>query len=110
MSAQGNVLIAGPAQRIDSPSKFSMYCNATEILLNGWDVRINLMENVLPIDGKPVLVVHGSLVMSPVHAKAFLQGLMKAIGQHEEKFGELDVQKVLDVQNAMNAAATQPAG
>jgi hypothetical protein len=104
--AQPNVVIIGTPKRIDSPSKFSIYCSAAEILLSGWDVRINFMENVPPQEGNPIAIVHGSVVMSPVHAKGFLMGLSKAISQYEELFGELDAQKVLDVQNAASSTVT----
>lgn len=100
MTQQIDTIVVGVPERVDSPTKFSIYCSATEIFLSGWDVRINLMENIPPMGGKPIMQVHGSVVMSPVHAKAFLQGLAKSLGQYEEKFGEIDVQKVLDFQNA----------
>jgi hypothetical protein len=102
------VITAAIPERIDSPEKFSVYCSATEIFLSGWDVRINLMENIPPMGGRPTALVHGSVVMSPVHAKAFQQALKKAIDQYEEKFGELDVQRVLDAQNALTAMAVSP--
>lgn len=103
-----NLTLAGPPQRIDSPSKFSVYCNATEILASGWDVRINLMENIPPQDGKPVMLVHGSVVMSPVHAKAVLMALTKSIGQYEEKFGEIDAQKIIDFQSLSAQTSIPP--
>lgn len=107
MTPHDNAIVtAAIPERIDSPAKFSVYCSATEIFLSGWDVRINLMENIPPMGGRPAALVHGSVVMSPVHAKAFAQALSKAMAQYEEKFGEIDVQKVLDFQNAALAETT----
>jgi hypothetical protein len=106
MSTLGNVLISGNPQRTDSPEKFSVYCNATEVLISPWDVRINFMENIPPIEGVPVLLVHGSIVMSAIHAKALLKGLEKSISIYEEKFGDLDVQRVEDFQKAMLSEST----
>ena len=98
--SQSNVIIFGPPTRIDSPSKFSVYCNGTEFFMSGWDVRINFLENVPPQEGKPISVVHGSIVMSPVHAKAFLHAFSNTLRQYEEQFGEIDAQKVMDFQSA----------
>lgn len=108
MSTQDNVIVAGVPERIDSPDKFSVYCSATEIFLSGWDIRVNLLENIPPMGGSPKALVHGSVVMSPVHAKAFAQALSKSIAQYEEKFGEIDVQRVLDVQNTSSVASVSP--
>ena len=109
MSTQNNPMAAFTPRRIDSPTKFSVYCSATEIFLTGWDVRISLMENLPPVDGISTAIVHGSIVLSPIHAKALAQAMNTAIAQYEEKFGILDVQKVLDAQNAALAAAANPA-
>jgi hypothetical protein len=64
------------------------------------------MENIPPIEGVPVLLVHGSIVMSAIHAKALLKGLEKSISIYEEKFGDLDVQRVEDFQKAMLSEST----
>jgi hypothetical protein len=56
------------------------------------------MEIVPPKDGAPLAMVHGSVVMTPAHAKAFLTGLKQTIDVYEEKFGEIDVQRILDAQ------------
>lgn len=107
MTPQDSAVITVTApERIDSPEKFSVYSSATEIFLSGWDVRINLLENIPPMEGRPIALVHGSVVMSPVHAKAFAQALSKAMAQYEERFGEIDVQKILDFQNTTVAQTT----
>jgi len=106
MSPQNSVMFTANPQRIDSPTKFSVYCNSTEVLLSPWDMRINVMENIPPKEGQAQLMVHGSVVMSPVHAKALLQALAQTITLYEEKFGELDVQKILAAQKAMAEVAT----
>jgi hypothetical protein len=95
------IVITGVPERVDSPTKFTVYSNMTEVLLGGWDVRINFMENVPPKDGKGVAIVHGSVVMPPALAKAFLMGLKQTIDTYEEKFGEIDLQKIAEAQKAL---------
>jgi hypothetical protein len=102
MPANDNIsFITGTPERIDSPTKFAVYSNMAEVLLGGWDIRINFMEIVPPKDGKGIATVHGSVVMSPAHAKAFLSGLKQTIDMYEEKFGEIDLQRVLDAQKEL---------
>jgi|GEM_PF-946813 hypothetical protein len=37
---------------------------------------------------------HGTVVMSPTHAKAFLEAFQSTIKQFEEKFGEIDLGRI----------------
>ncbi len=96
MPLDNAVFITGVPERIDSPTKFSVYSNGAEVLSGAWDVRINFMENIPPEGGKPIAMVHGSVVMTPAHAKAFLNGLKQTIDLYEEKFGEIDNQKIIE--------------
>ena len=83
-----------PQHRIDSPSKFSIYCNSTEIGLSPWDVRIKLMEGLGGEAGVLEVMVHGTVVMSPLHAKAFLEALQRTIHIYEDNFGPIDISRV----------------
>lgn len=106
MPLDKTMIITGVPERVDSPTKFAIYSNMAEVLLGIWDIRINFMENVPPQGGKPMAIVHGSVVMSPAHAKAFLQGFKQTIDLYEEKFGEIDTQKILDIQKEVSSEAT----
>jgi hypothetical protein len=82
--------------RSDSPSKFSIYCNNTELALSPWDVRIKIMEMLGAEGGVVELIVHGSLAMSPQHAKAFSEALQKTIQIYEDNFGPIDISRSQD--------------
>ncbi len=104
MSEQAFKISSAPeAIRTDSPSKFSVYSNATEIGLSPWDIRIKFMENT-GTGGPLDLTVHGTIVMSPLHAKAFLTALQHTLSIYEEKAGELDFQKVIASFNPQSPA------
>jgi hypothetical protein len=107
MPSDSTIYIGGVPDRIDSPTKFSVYSNTTEVMLGAWDIRVNFMENIPPKDGKVAVMVHGSIVMSPAHAKAFLAGLKQTIDLYEDKFGEIDLQKILEAQKALVPTAIQ---
>lgn len=80
---------------IDSPSKFSVYSNSTEFGLSPWDVRMIIKEMTgPPVDNEAVIIHHGTIVMSPAHAKVFLGALQRTMTMYEEKFGEIDVSKI----------------
>jgi Protein of unknown function (DUF3467) len=81
-------------ERINSPSKFAIYCNSTELSISPWDIRFTLME-ALGLTGDTVaVVIHGSVAMSPAHAKVFMEALAQSVKSYEEKFGEIDVSKI----------------
>jgi hypothetical protein len=97
---------APEGKRTDSPSKFHVYANATEIGLSPWDVRINLMENT-GTSGKLELLVHGTVVMSAIHAKALLAALQQTLSVYEEKVSELDFKKAVENFAAFNAKPSE---
>jgi hypothetical protein len=100
MTSPSNPTLITPVVKIDAPDKFSAYCSSTETFVSGWDIRIAIMESIPPqkTGEQPFLLVHGTVVMSPIHAKALAQALGTAVAQYEEKFGVLDVQRVMDFQ------------
>jgi hypothetical protein len=75
-------------------SHFSVYTNRVEINISTWDVRIKIME-ILEKDGGALKIKkHGSVVMTPLHAKALLRALDSTLKQYEERFGEIDLGKI----------------
>jgi len=43
---------------------------------------------------------HGTVVMAPAHAKAFLEALQTTVAIYEEKFGEIDLARIKEVTSA----------
>ncbi len=80
--------------RVDSPSKFSVYCNSTEIGISAWDVRIKFLETLGSEGGVLDVMVHGNIVMSPLHAKAFAEALQRTIQTYEDTFGPIDITRI----------------
>lgn len=73
---------------------FSVYTNRVELNLTPWDVRMQIME-IVGKDGESLAIErHGSVVMSPLHAKALLRALESTIRKFEDRFGELDLAKL----------------
>lgn len=86
---------------------FSIYVNNTEMGLSAWDVRIKLGEiSSQKPDGNLVVKNHGMIVMSPAHAKAFLEALQTTVSLYEEKFGEIDLARIKDATSGTIAKPT----
>jgi hypothetical protein len=62
--------------------------------ISPWDVRMTLMELLGQKDNRIQVEVHGTVVMSPAHAKMFFEALKKTIQNYEEQYGEIDVSKI----------------
>jgi hypothetical protein len=72
---------------------FSLYSNRTQVVTGPWDIRFQFGE-IVGNDGDSLLMVkHGSIVMSPGHAKAFLEVFQDTLKKYEERFGEIDVSR-----------------
>jgi hypothetical protein len=90
------VLLTNPIF-IDSESVFNVYVNNTEAAITPWDIRIKFRE-IVDIQGThPVIKTHGIAVMAPAHAKAVMEALQKTIALYEDKFGEIELSKILAV-------------
>lgn len=73
---------------------FSIYCNQIEFGYSPWDIRLVIKEMTDVVEEKPVIKKHGTIVMSPAHAKAAVEALQRAISIYEAKFGEIDLSKI----------------
>jgi hypothetical protein len=80
---------------------FSIYVNNTEMGLSAWDLRIRVGEILgQKPEGNFVVKNHGTIVMAPAHAKAFLEALQTTVAIYEEKFGEIDLSRIKAVTGA----------
>jgi hypothetical protein len=76
---------------------FLIYCNNSEMGLTPWDVRIKFME-VFDREGEAAVIRrHGTVVVSPQHAKAMLEALTETIRVYESKFGEIDLARIKEL-------------
>jgi hypothetical protein len=78
----------------DDAAPFSVYTNRVELNLNVWDVRMQIMEVVGKEGDQIVIKRHGTVVMTPLHAKALLRALDSTLHKYEDKFGEIDLSKL----------------
>lgn len=86
-------------------SGFRVYCNAIEFGYSPWDIRLIIKELVEARDQQTTFVTHGTIAMSPVHAKAALEALQKTVAIYEEKFGEIDISKIKEVTEGVTHSA-----
>jgi len=67
----------------------SYYVNATNAMINRWDIRLVFSE-IMPLSSESVVAVpQCSVVMSPQHAKALHILLGEQIKEYEKTMGEL---------------------
>src|SRR3989304_820553 len=64
------------------------YVNSSRMAVSPWDVRLTVGQ-VIEAAGRQVNQDEATLIMSPQHAKQFLQSLEKTIRQYEEMFGAI---------------------
>lgn len=90
------------------------YCNAAQILSTEWDVSFDFAQLVLALpqqSGEQPSVIRNPLariIMSPQHAKAFLNLLGQQVADYERQHGEIPVlPKQPDQPNQPNERRTQ---
>lgn len=76
---------------------FHVYSNNAEIGFTPWDLRFKFREIVDVKENRPVVTFHGTIVMTPAHAKVLLGALERSISMYEERFGTVDLTKVMEV-------------
>ena len=78
------------------PEGPSIYANSTEMGISAWDVRIKLGEIVgLGEEPNSIAAKHiATVLMAPAHAKAFYEALGGTLKLYEEKFGEIDLERI----------------
>ena len=94
MSEANQKIIEPIMQGSDS---FHVYSNNAEIGFTPWDLRLKFREIVDVKENRPVVNFHGTVVMTPAHAKVLLSALQRSISMYEERFGTVDLTKVLEV-------------
>lgn len=72
---------------IGKENKFRVYSNHSGVATTNFDITL-LFGEIESASGSELTVLqHGSVTMSPHHAKAFSISLSNAVQQYEEKFG-----------------------
>jgi hypothetical protein len=75
----------------DSDNRFDVYSNHTGIMLTGFDVKLLFGMVQAATESEVIILQHGSVVMSPQHAKVFSISLAKAVSDYEKLNGEIRV-------------------
>ena len=80
-----------PVEFDQSEKPFLIYSNSTEMGITIWDIRIKLMSIFDKRDDKAIIRNHGTVIMTPAHAKAMLRALEETVQLYEAKFGPIDL-------------------
>ena len=101
-SIQEQTATAAPAQpqvqpvSLQAPDFKSIYTNFVQAAFSPLDVFLMLGEAMGPApDGKPVILQHAKVIMTPVEAKIVIQILQTTMAQYEKQFGKVPVAKSL---------------
>lgn len=80
-----------PVERRRGPDFVHFYANNVEVAMSNWDIQIVLGEVVVDQDKKLAVQEKAVVVMSPQHAKAFLNILLGNVAAFEKQFGVVTV-------------------
>ena len=86
---------------LDEETAQGTYVNFANIIHSPGEFVVDL-GRVVP--GRPDVKIASRLILSPLHAKQFLQALTHNVGLYEQKFGEIR----LDLSPAFPAASEEP--
>lgn len=88
---------AARQERMDSPTRFSIYCNSVELGISPWDIRMALMEILGQREDVVQARGHGTVTMSPAHVRIFLEAVKTTIQRYEDQSGEIDVSRIKEL-------------
>ena len=74
---------------IYAENKFNVYSNHTGVMTSNYDFKFVFGSIESATDSGLIILEHGSVTMSPQHAKAFCSHLSNAIASYETSFGEI---------------------
>ena len=78
---------------IRSENRFRVYSNHTGLEASNFDIRLTFAE-IESSDGSAITVIeHGTVTMSPQHAKAFSANFAQAVRQFESLYGAIEMPK-----------------
>ena len=98
-----------PIERKRGEDFVRFYANSVEIGISNWDVQIAFGEVIVADDRKVALQEKAIIVMSPQHAKAFLNVLLSNVALFEKQFGVIKVPGVdMNIESKVEEGA--PAG
>ncbi len=86
---------------LDEETAQGSYVNFANIIHSPGEFVVDL-GRVVP--GRPDVKISTRLILSPLHAKQFLQALGHNVGLYEQKFGEIRI----DLSPAFPAASEEP--
>lgn len=73
----------------ESENKFDIYSNHTAIMTTGFDIKLIFSTVLNASESELNVLQHGSVTLSPQHAKVFLRNLTRAVGDYEKNYGEI---------------------
>lgn len=74
---------------ISAENKFNVYSNHTGVMSTNFDLKFIFGAIESATASELTVLEHGSVTMSPQHAKAFCSNLSQAIEKYESQFGEI---------------------
>jgi hypothetical protein len=86
---------------LDEETAQGSYVNFANIIHSPGEFIVD-MGRVVP--GRPEVKISSRLILSPLHAKQFLQALAHNVGLYEQKFGEIRI----DLSPAFPAVSDEP--
>src|ERR1700737_342643 len=78
-----------PFRGVEEPPVVSLYCNGSRLAFGIYDFRLLFSEVMMTSGGEFVQVDRVSVVMSPQHAKRFVESVASKVREYEERFGAI---------------------
>jgi hypothetical protein len=69
----------------------SVYANNVGLTVTPWDLRLLFSEIVVNEQGKPSVQLRANVVLTPAHAKALSDALVRNVKEFEKLYGEITV-------------------
>jgi hypothetical protein len=78
-----------PFRVVEEPPIVSVYCNGSRLAVGIYDFRFLFAEVMMTSGGEVVQVDRVSVVMSPQHAKRFIESVAAKVREYEDRFGAI---------------------
>ena len=76
---------------IYAENKFNAYSNHTGVMTTPYDFKLIFGSIEVATDSELTILEHGSVTISPQHAKAFCKNMFESIEKYESSYGEIKV-------------------
>ncbi|QYR20787.1 DUF3467 domain-containing protein [Paenibacillus sp. sptzw28] len=90
----------------ESNQKFRTYSNELGITVSLYDFIFEIKEN----NPNGEKITHGTITVSPQHAKSFLQVLAENIAKYEEMFGSIKIPDYREIEELQRKGLLQEKG